>query len=377
MNLIRKFLRYIVPSVDPDISKEIDRKSMRNIHTISIIILAFESLSFAIFLFTNARSFGHNEIVTTVSVAYCLLMCGLAVFFSKKLLEKKGLTRNKYLSFKVFFFVAFSIWAIFTDYRHYKVDEQMLTFYSVNLIMTCFIMFKPWIGLILSGGAYLTLYLTLFFFNRAAGIQPLNFLVLAFLTIACNAVHYHSHIYSCEKERKLLESNQALEEASRRDGLTGLQNRLALERDAAEANGNHMTVFMIDINYFKEINDQYGHIVGDQILKETSTILKKLFPSARYYRYGGDEFLVLTYVPAQDNYGANTFDFTHGESGVKVSLSIGSAQGSPASYDELFKLVSQADKALYVVKERTHSVEYGGHERRKKADSDLKDEESN
>ena len=365
MNLIRRFLGYIVPSVDPDISKQIDRMSMHNIHKISIIILAFESLSLAVFLFANARSFGHNEIVTTICVTYCLLMCGLAVFFSKKMMEKKDLTRSECITFKVFFFVVFSLWAIFTDYRHYKVGEQMLTFYSVNLIMTCFIIFKPWIGLILSGSSYLVLYLTLYFFDRAAGIEPLNFIVLAFLTIACNAVHYHSHIYSCKKERTLLDTNQALEEASRRDGLTGLRNRLALEEDARDTSGDHMTAFMIDINYFKEINDQHGHVVGDQILKETSSILKKLFPSARYYRYGGDEFLVLTYRPAQDNYGANTYDFIHEASGVKVSLSIGSAQGCPASYYELFLLVSEADKALYTVKERTHSVECGGHERRK------------
>ena len=366
MNLIRRFFEYIVPSVDPEISAEIDRRSMKNIHTISIIILAFESLSFAVFLFANAGSFGHSEVVSTVCVAYCLLMCGLAVYFSKRMLAKKDLTRNECLIFKVFFFVAFSLWAIFTDYRHYKVGEQMLTFYSVNLIMTCFIIFKPWIGLILSCGAYLLLYLTLFFFDRAVGVEPLNFIILALLTIACNAVHYHSHIQACEKERKLLETNQALEEASRRDGLTGLQNRLALEEDARQTKGDHMTAFMVDINYFKEINDQHGHVVGDQILKETSSILKKLFPSAHYYRYGGDEFLVLTYRPAQDNYGANTYDFTHGESGVEVSLSIGSAQADPSSYFEVFELISRADKALYTVKERTHSVEYGGHERRKR-----------
>ena len=107
--------------------------------------------------------------------------------------------------------------------------------------------------------------------------------------------------------------------------------------------------------------DRSGKIIRFAILltKETSSILKKLFPGARYYRYGGDEFLVLTYKPAQDNYGATTYDFTH-ENGIKVSLSIGSAQGNPAGYDELFELVSKADKALYTVKERTHSLENGG-----------------
>jgi diguanylate cyclase (GGDEF)-like protein len=294
------------------------------------------------------------------------LLCGLAVFLSRKMQQNRNLSRKQCLAFKVFFFIAFSLWAIYADFRHYKVSEQMLTFYSVNLIMTCFIIFKPWIGMVLSGSAYLILYFTLFFFDRAAGIEPLNYIVLAFATIACNTVHYHSHIHACRREHILEDSNKALEKASRRDGLTGLQNRLALEEDAAETDGRHMTAFMIDINYFKEINDQYGHVVGDQLLKETSKILQQLFPGAHYYRYGGDEFLVLTHKPAQDNYGAPTYDFTHGESGAKVSLSIGSAQGEPSDYDELFELISQADKALYTVKERTHSVEFGGHERRRR-----------
>ena len=369
MDFLKKLTRYIFPSVDPDIAVEIDRNSMRNIYIISVIVLAFETLTLIAFLSSALGSFGHYEMVSTVSVVYCILLCGLSVVLSKKILQDRDFSRKKCIAFKVFFFIAFSLWAIFTDYRHYKVSEQMLTFYTVNLVMACFIIFKPLAGILLSGGVYLVMYLTLFFFNRAAGIQPLNFIVLALVTMACNTVHYHSHIHSCKKERGLTDSNQALKEASHRDALTGLRNRLALEEDAAASSGRHTTAFMIDINYFKEINDQYGHIVGDQLLRQTSEILKNLFPGALWYRYGGDEFLVLTHKPAQDNYGGTTYDFTHEESGARVSLSIGSAQGDPASYDELFQLISLADKALYIVKKQTHSVEYGGHDRRKRTET--------
>lgn len=63
-------------------------------------------------------------------------------------------------------------------------------------------------------------------------------------------------------------------------------------------------------------------------------------------------------------YGAPTYDFTNEGSAVKVSLSIGSAQGDPTGHEELYALISLADKALYVIKKRTHSIEGGGHERR-------------
>jgi len=52
--------------------------------------------------------------------------------------------------------------------------------------------------------------------------------------------------------------------------------------------------------------------------------------------------------------------------GVKVHLSIGNAQGSPTNAQELFDLISSADKALYITKKRTHSTAFGGHDRRKR-----------
>ena len=67
----------------------------------------------------------------------------------------------------------------------------------------------------------------------------------------------------------------------------------------------------------------------------------------------------------EENYGSDTYDFTVPKYKAKILLSIGNAQGCPASYDELFALISEADKALYITKQRTHSVEFGGHERRK------------
>ena len=73
----------------------------------------------------------------------------------------------------------------------------------------------------------------------------------------------------------------------------------------------------------------------------------------------------MTYRDAVENYGGQTYDFTGNKSGIKVSLSIGSAQGNPRNYDEVFELIGEADKSLYVVKKRTHSAEFGGHDRRK------------
>lgn len=366
MKLIQKLKNYLLPAVEPETSREIDRQSLRNIYYISCAVLITETVAFIVFLITHVRSFDHDALISTICVSYCIILCALACYLSAKIIKRQKLTRKTCLSFKLFFYIAFMVWAIFVDYRHYKHGEQILTFFTANLVMACFMIFKPWLSFLLVGGVHLTFYLSLYFLDGAKNIQNYNFIVLAVASVACHIVGYHHELRVCKKEKKLSETNKLLEEASRRDGLTGLQNRLALEEDARKMDGRPLTAYMIDINYFKEINDQYGHAAGDQMLKEVGGILKDLFPDAHYYRYGGDEFLVLTHKPAENNYGSCTYELREEKYRVTALLSIGNAQGNPATYEELFELISQADKALYIVKERTHSAEFGGHDRRKR-----------
>ena len=129
-----------------------------------------------------------------------------------------------------------------------------------------------------------------------------------------------------------------------------------------------MTAYMIDINDFKEINDIYGHLAGDDILHETGKRLKEIFPGSRCYRYGGDEFLVLD--TNDDAYEKETFVFPHSSiPGRDVLLCIGRAKGDPADADQLFQLIKDADADMYEVKRKTHSPEFGEHDRRRR---DLK-----
>ena len=365
MKLLKRFLRYMNPDIDPKVIRDMDRQSIRNIHIISVILMVFEILALIVFLYTHIGHFDHDAMIVLISVSYCIVLGLTAYSLSGKMLKKNDLPHSRFFLFKIVFYVAFFAWAMLVDYRHYRAGDQMMTFYIVNLVTVCFILFRPWIGAILVTCVYAGMFTALYTLDGAAGIQPLNYIALALASMASNAVRYLSLARGSSKAVRLTENNQDLENTSRHDGLTGLMNRVALEEDAAKMDGQKMTVYMIDINYFKEINDQYGHVAGDEILRETSRRLKHLFPSGHYYRYGGDEFLVITYRPAEENYGADTYDFVQEEYGVKVLLSIGNAQGSPKDEHELFDLISRADKALYVTKQRTHSAEFGGHDRRK------------
>ena len=353
------------PSIDPKALEDMDRQSLRSIHYISLIVLVIEIGLEIVFFSAHLEHMDHQAVLSLVSVSYCIAFCAAGSLISRKMMQLETIRHSRFFLFKIIFFILFIVWAIFADYRHYKAGDQMLTFWVVNLVMICFILFRPWIGVLLVGGAFAGLYIPLYLYNGAQDIVLLNFIVLALASMASNAIRFHAQINASSKAVRLSERNADLKDKSHRDGLTGLLNRLALEEDAGKMDGRKMTAYMIDINYFKEINDRYGHAAGDAVLRETSETLKRLYPGARYYRYGGDEFLVLTYKPAEKNYGSDTFDLRQEEYGVKALLSIGNAQGTPAAYQDLFDLISRADKALYVTKQRTHSAEFGGHDRRK------------
>ena len=364
MKGIDSFFRYMNPSVDPKVTEDMDRRSLRSMHIISWMVLFFELGAFIVFLLTRSGNYDHAAFVSTVSVCFSISMCALASFLSERMLRQEHLSHRVFFIFKISVFIIFSVSAVLFDIRSYKAGNQMLTFFAVNLIMVCFILFRPWIGALLIAASFAGLYIPLYVFDGAEKIVLLNFIVLALASIATNAIRYHAQIDISSKTIQMAETNAALAEASRRDGLTGLQNRLALEEDAAGMDGRILTAYMIDINYFKEINDRYGHTAGDAILREVSETLRRLFPGGHYYRYGGDEFLVLTHKLPEENYGSDTYDFRQKQYEVDVLLSIGNAQGSPTNYQELFDLISKADKSLYITKRRTHSAEFGGHDRR-------------
>ncbi len=364
MEVFQKYYRYINPKIDPDVQHHMDRYSMRSIRYASIAVCAVEALLFLYVLLVNMGSINRSLITSLISIGACVVMCFAAALLSSWSLRNKNLGHKGFVAIRIFFFVTFMAWAIDVDFRHYREGTQMLTFFTVSLMMICFVHFRPWIGSLLIAGAHLVLYLAINAFDGAATLEPLNYLVLAVVSVLANAILFHNKIFLFSRQDALYDRNRALKEENRTDPLTGIRNRLALERDAQKADGQPMTAYMIDINYFKEINDRYGHVAGDELLRETTERLKKIFPGGHYYRYGGDEFLVLTHKPACDNYGGSTYDFTDSKYGIHASMSIGSAQANPTSYDELFDLISQADKELYVVKRRTHSVEFGGHERR-------------
>ncbi len=169
---------------------------------------------------------------------------------------------------------------------------------------------------------------------------------------------------------RFLENQLKLEAQSRTDALTQLENRRYFDEKLDEfchlSSRNHekLTIMLVDCDFFKNINDTYGHDVGDECLIHIAKLLKEALPRATDVcaRYGGEEFSII--LAGTDLEGAKivgerirrlleTSSFNSGKHTIKVTVSIGSVSRQIKRFiPELpFNLFKQADKALYLAKE--------------------------
>jgi diguanylate cyclase (GGDEF)-like protein len=161
-------------------------------------------------------------------------------------------------------------------------------------------------------------------------------------------------------------SEAALKYLALRDALTGIPNRRAileeLEREVARARRteNRLAIVIIDLDHFKNVNDQHGHLAGDEVLRHCVEQMKKrLRMSDSLGRYGGEEFLLM--MPGTTVEGAMTAvedlrqaiadnHTQFGELSIPQSFSAGVWVGLPSAKDNGNSLIAQADAALYECK---------------------------
>lgn len=175
-------------------------------------------------------------------------------------------------------------------------------------------------------------------------------------------------------ESKLL--MEKLRQTSLKDGMTGLYNRRFLEEfieqfmNQADRNKETYHVMMLDVDWFKQVNDTYGHDVGDMVIVEIGKLLKKhIRNSDMAIRYGGEEFIVMLQNSTDDGammvaknihsgFASIEFSVGAGESMFKT-MSIGVSK-FPSDGDTIWKCIKYADTALYQAKEtgRNKIVEF-------------------
>ena len=167
-------------------------------------------------------------------------------------------------------------------------------------------------------------------------------------------------------QEQLLHAQDALREQATHDGLTGLWNRTSildiLQKEAARASRENqpLALLMADLDHFKQVNDTYGHLAGDTVLRESA---RRLRSQSRAYdaigRYGGEEFLVV--LPGCDKAGAlaqaerlresiHREPIPTAEAEIPVSCSFGLSWTDRPEPNATKALLRSADEALYGAK---------------------------
>ncbi len=161
---------------------------------------------------------------------------------------------------------------------------------------------------------------------------------------------------------------EELRDASELDELTGLRNRRSLREDFGKYENQYLFVAMCDLDDFKSINDTYGHVEGDIVLVAFSEAIFSVFGDGGCYRYGGDEFLVVSSCQSlaefrqrigvfRANFATNIRSTCHMD--YMPTTSVGFAYGFATTADDLRTMVHIADSSLYDVKRGTKGGMFG------------------
>lgn len=172
-----------------------------------------------------------------------------------------------------------------------------------------------------------------------------------------------------QTEQKLLQLQKQLEELSYQDGLTGVanrrmfDNRFQMEWSNAQRTSQPLSLILLDIDYFKQYNDHYGHVRGDDCLKNVGQALSgaAVRPRDLLARYGGEEFVLL--LPETDAQAAaqvaercrqlirgQNIQHAHSQVAPQLTISLGVGTLIPGPLDQPQAFLERVDRLLYKAK---------------------------
>lgn len=252
---------------------------------------------------------------------------------------------------------------------YYLGWESGFHYYFLPLVLFVFINHKQSLTIIaVEAGAIFSVYIWLLLNTSGFGYQQLvnveilngfNFLNIAVNFLAIGLLGYGLRSSSMRAEWEM-------EQLAITDALTGLYNRrkmyemIKLEQTRLQRSSKAFVLVISDLDFFKNINDQYGHDCGDYVLRQVSCLMQETLRKQDIMsRWGGEEFILL--LPETDLPGAkkvievlrdviadHTFNYQSNQFGITMTFGMSLFDGS----ESIEKVLMQADQLLYKGKEK-------------------------
>jgi diguanylate cyclase len=279
--------------------------------------------------------------------------------------ENIRFNQNMTLIFTILFLSCFTI---ITGLDQQKGGE--LTVY-IAMMLCCAILihFKSPINYVVFGIPFLIFIISMFVFQHDESIRTMHLIngsFLSIVTIGVSKYAYDNYYGQVGKNLLLEEANKKLRFVSLHDPLTGLANRrnfeiqIEHELQLQKRYEHYSALVLIDLDRFKRINDQFGHLAGDNVLQEIADILCDNIREADLAsRWGGEEFLLLLSHTTLD--GAyllvdrikqeiETHTFSVGNDGIHITASFGIAPLFADEQNSYLASYHMADQAMYTAK---------------------------
>ena len=314
-----------------------------------------------VFMLRGASDQISNQINQAHAISYIVFgvaSVGLSVLAYRCLRVQKE--RQLVLPIIIYLFLAVA-YGIFNSYLDSYVNDPPLTFIFCMVASTCVFVIPPLGSISMNAIAFIV-------FNRLANISahfPPN---LVFHYWVGWVIVTFVAILRYQECRNGASYEEELRDASELDELTGMRNRRSLREDFGKYESQYLFVAMCDLDDFKSINDTYGHVEGDIVLVAFAEAILSVFGDGGCYRYGGDEFLVVSSCQSlaefrqrigvfRANFATNIRSTCHMD--YMPTTSVGFAYGFATTADDLRTMVHIADSSLYDVKRGTKGGMFG------------------
>lgn len=329
----------------------------------AIPLIALFEVIMIILLFIQNERFSGVESVAYFACYSSLLLVSIIVYRALIFIQKDIDNRYQYVEGFSLIYVGFLIlWAvsITTLDTHHNGIFSGLVFITILVIIPIVSFLKPIQYTLFHAAGCVTVVCIVFLFDKEHTYEnTINFTVFALISLISGLSYYGTKISYYKRQI-------VMKDASERDALSGLYNRQKLNKMAAvlwkeciEEQAS-MTCILCDIDDFKLINDNYGHLVGDEWIRIVAEIIRESLNDngKSCFRYGGEEFMIILSGKTMEEgceltrmIQAKMKALQDKPGNIEITLSFGIYEGMPNQESSNFeKFFSKADALMYQAK---------------------------